>query len=133
MQNKNGKISIKTINDNKQSDVDGKVLEGDARKYNRKWDNVKHIVETDKATKRAKKIYENGLWGLSIKSKDRLGKSDGRGIKFGVVITLKEINGKNRYDEFIRQCFFKGWIVNKVDVENRIDLYNKAEQEIKFE
>ncbi len=133
MQNKKGNITIKTINDNKQSDENGRVLEGDARKYNRKWDNVKHIVEKYKTTARAKKVYENSSWGLSVKSKDRLGKGDGRGIKFGVVITLKEINGVNRYDEFIRQCSFKGWLVNKVDVENRLKLYNIAEQEVKFE
>ena len=133
MQNKKGNIIIKTINDNKQSDEDGRVLEGDARKYNRKWDNVKHIVEEYKTTARAKKVYESSSWGLSVKSKDRLGKGDGKGIKFGVVITLKEINGVNRYDEFIRQCSFKGWLVNKVDVENRLELYNIAEQEIEFE
>lgn len=133
MQNKKGNITIKTINNNKQSDEDGRVFEGDARKYNRKWDNVKHIVEEYKTTARPKKVYENASWGLSVKSKDRLGKGDGKGIKFGVVITLKEINGVNRYDEFIRQCSFKGWLVNKVNVENRLELYNIAEQEIEFE
>lgn len=132
-QNKAGNITIKTIDDNKQADESGRVLEGDARKFNRKWDNVKHIVEEYKPAGRAKKVYENPSWGLSVKSKDRLGNSDGKGIKFGVVVTLKEINGVNRYDEFIRQCNFKGWIVNKVDVENRLELYNIAEQEIKFE
>lgn len=133
MQNRKGNITIKTINNNKQSDKDGRVFEGDARKYNRKWDNVKHIVEEYKTTARAKKVYENSSWGLSVKSKDRLGKGDGKGIKFGVVITLKEINGVNRYNEFIRQCSFKGWLVNKIDVENRLELYNIAEQEIQLE
>lgn len=133
MQNKKGNITIKTINNNKQSDEGGRVFEGDARKYNRKWDNVKHIVEEYKDTARPKKVYENASWGLSVKSKDRLGKGDGKGIKFGVVITLKEINGVNRYDEFIRQCSFKGWLVNKIDVENRLELYNIAEQDIEFD
>lgn len=133
MQNKKGNITIKTINNNKQSDEDGRVFEGDARKYNRKWDNVKHIVEEYKDTARPKKVYENASWGLSVKLKDRLGKGDGKGIKFGVVITLKEINGVNRYDEFIRQCSFKGWLVNKIDVENRLELYNIAEQDIEFD
>lgn len=133
IQNKKGNISIKTINNNKQTDIDGRVLEGDARKYNRKWDNVKHIVEEYKSTARPKKVYENSSWGLSVKSKDRLGKGDGKGLKFGVVITLKEINGINRYDEFIRQCSFKGWLVNKIDIENRLELYNIAEQEVEFE
>lgn len=132
-QNKSGNIVIKTINDNKQTDEDGRVWEEDARKYNRKWDNTKHIVEEYKKNARPKKNYENPSWGLSVKSKDRLGKNDGKGIKFGVVITLKEINGINRFEEFIRQCAFKGWLVNKVDVESKIELYNIAEEEIKFE
>ena len=132
-QNQKGNITIKTINNNKQSDTDGRVFVGDARKYNRKWDNVKHIVEEYKTTARPKKVYENPSWGLSVKSKDRLGNGDGKGIKFGVVITLKEINGINRYDEFIRQCSFKGWLVNRIDVDNRLELYNVAEQEVEFE
>lgn len=131
--NKKGNIIIKTINNNKQADDEGRVFEEDARKYNGKWDNVKHIVEEYKDSARPKKNYENPSWGLSIKSKDRLGKSDGKGIKFGVVITLKEINGINRYDEFIRQCSFKGWLVNQVDIENSMELYNIAEEEIEFD
>lgn len=129
----NRSIRIKSIVNNKQTDEDGKTLEYDARKFNRKWDNVKHIVEEDKIRKKAKKSYENPMWGLSVKTKDRQNKEDGKGIRFGVVITLKEINGVNRYDDFIKQCSFKGWLVNKVDVENRIELYNKAEEEVEFE
>ena len=73
------------------------------------------------------------MWGLSIKTKDRQNLEDGKGMKFGVVITLKEINGVNRYDDFIKQCSFKGWLVNKVDIESKLDFYNKAEENIEFE
>ena len=51
-------------------------------------------------------------------------------IKFGLVVTLKEINGENKIDEFIQRCFFNQWFVEKVEVENKIELYNKAEEEI---
>ena len=54
-------------------------------------------------------------------------------IIFGIVITLKEINGINRIDEFIRQCYLKSWIVTHVNVENQIDVYNKAEADVEFE
>ena len=47
-------------------------------------------------------------------------------------MTLKEINGENRIDEFIQRCFFNQWLVEKVEVENQIELYNKAEEEIIF-
>ena len=54
-------------------------------------------------------------------------------VKFGVIITLKEVNGVNRIQEFIQQCQFRGWLVNKIDIENRIDIYNIAREEIELE
>ena len=130
----NGK-GIATINDNKQNNDDEicYLREGSARRHFRKWDNVKHICEFFKPRGSAKTVYGSGLWGLSIKNVDRLGGNDGKGVRFGLVITLKEIRGVNRYQEFIQQCSLKAWLVNEIDVENRIDLYNKAEQEITFE
>ncbi len=133
----NGSIKIDTINENKQAD-EGKVLlyEGSARALYRKWDNVKHIRENIKTptglSKKPKKKYGNGLWGLSIKKKERLNVGDGEKLKFGVVITLKEVNGVNRIQEFIQQCLFRGWIVKKIDLENSIEIYNKASEEIEF-
>jgi hypothetical protein len=124
---------IKTINDNYQSEEGHYMYEGNARKNYRKWDNVKHIIETLKPGTRAKKTYQTDLCGISIKTKERLEQRDGEGIKFGIVITLKELNGINRIEEFIRRCLLREWFVSKIDVDNKIDIYNKAEEEIKFE
>ena len=135
---KKGKVKIDCINDNKQSD-EGKVLlyEGEARKLYRKWDNVKHIRENIKTPrgrqKLPKKKNDNELWGISIKTKERLNANNGNDLKFGVVITLKEVNGVNRIQEFIQQCQFRGWLINTIDIESRIDIYNTAEEEIEFE
>lgn len=135
---KKGTVKVDSINDNKQSD-EGKLLmyEGTARKMYRKWDNVKHIRENVKSAtgrqKKPKSKKENGLWGISIRTKERLNPQDGDGLKFGMVITLKEVNGVNRIQEFIQQCQFRGWLVNKIDVENRIDIYNKSKEEIEFD
>ncbi|HGI2113696.1 TPA: S8 family peptidase [Streptococcus agalactiae] len=135
---KKGKVKIDCINDNKQSD-EGKVLlyEGEARKLYRKWDNVKHIRENIKTAKGRQKLpkkkNDNELWGISIKTKERLNASNGNDLKFGVVITLKEVNGVNRIQEFIQQCQFRGWLINTIDIESRIDIYNTAEEEIEFE
>ncbi|WEG34167.1 S8 family peptidase [Amygdalobacter indicium] len=133
---KRGKEKIYSINDNKQSD-EGLLLlyEGTARKLYRKWDNVKHIRENIKTpTGRQKKPkQDNGLWGVSVKTKERLNTGDGENLKFGLVVTLKEVNGVNRIQEFIQQCLFRGWLVNRIDVENRIDIYNIAEEEVEFE
>lgn len=124
---------IKPIDNNYQSsDFQSIIWEEDARKNFRKWDNVKHIRETLKQRNRAKKSYGKGYWGVSLKTKERLEDKFGIGIKFGIVITLKEIDGVNRIEEFIRSCSLRGWLVNKIDVENRINIYNIAEEEIEF-
>lgn len=125
--------SIKPINNNYQStDVQTHTWEADARKFFRKWDNVKHIREVFNPRGRAKKAYDKGIWGLSLKTKERLEKKYGVGLKFGIVITLKEIDGVNRIDEFIKNCAIRGWLVNRIDIEQRIDIYNLAEEEIDF-
>ena len=124
---------MNSINENHQSEGETQgVTEEDARRWYRKWDNVKHINQMLKSNIKPKQRYDNVMWGLSIKAKDRLEVRQ-KGIKFGVVITLKEINGVNRVDEFINQCSLRGWLVNKVNVENRINVYNIAQEEIEFE
>lgn len=82
---------------------------------------------------RAKTAYDKGLWGISIRTKERLDEKYGKGIKFGVVITLKEISGANRIEQFIRDCSLRGWLVNRLDVVNRVEIYNIADEIIKFE
>ena len=130
---KEGKASISSINSNSQGDEGGKHLyETEARKLYRKWDNVKLISEELKARAVPRKVYDAGMWGLSIKTKERLKEKNGHGLSFGVVVTLKEMRGVNRIDDFIKLCMMRGWIVNRIDVENRIDIYNKAEEEIEF-
>lgn len=131
---KDGKASIKAIDYNKQADEGiQNIYEEDARKLYRKWDNIKHISEALKAGARPRKAYAAGTWGLSIKTKERLAPKAGRGLQFGVVVTLKEMNGVNRIHEFIKLCLVRGWIVNPIDIQNQIDIYQKAEEEIEFE
>ena len=132
---KNDKGDIITITDNQQSmeSEDHPMNEEEARKLFRKWDNVKHIGEVIRPKARAKKVYENKLWGMSIKTKDRLQPRDGEGIRFGVVVTLREMNGVNRIEDFIQQCSLRGWLVNRLNVEQRIDVYQTAEETVEFE
>ena len=124
----------KSINNNYQTEEFGHYTkEEDARKVFRKWDNVKHIREVFTSKKQALKAYENPLWGLSIKTKERLENKFGEGLEFGVVITLREINGVNRIEEFIQNAQLKGWLVNQIDVDARVEIFNIAEEEIVFE
>lgn len=129
-----GKVSIEPINNNSQGDEGGeKLYESYARKMYRKWDNVKHISEKLNPRARSKKVYGAGVWGLMIRTKERLDTKTGNGMKFGVVVTLREINGFNRIQDFMNLCMVRGWLVNKLDIENKNAIYNKAEEEIEWE
>lgn len=127
-------VQIIDINENIQ-DEKGKVgvYEGPARNLYRKWDNIKHISEKVEKRKIPRTKYGIGNWGLSIKTKERLAKKIDREMPFGLVITLKEMFGQNRIEEFIKLCMARGWIVNRIDIDHRIDIYNKSEEEINFD
>ncbi len=130
---KNGKATINPINANRQGDDARLYLpEENARKLYRKWDNIKHINDTIKKSSRPRKVYGSGTWGLSIKTKERLRGKNGKGLPFGVVITLKEMTGENRIDDFIKLCMMRGWVVNQIDITNRVEVYEKAEEEVYF-
>lgn len=135
--NNKGKIEdIKGDKQNQDVILDNEryfLLEGEARERFRKWDNVKYITERPKNKMMPKKSYDNKNWGMEIKTNNRLDPKDGMGIRFGVVVTLKEINGVNRIDEFIKNCTLNGWLVNKIDVQTRIDINKKVNEDIEFE
>ena len=134
-------------NDNKIKDIKGDrqnidespddegdyILEREARKRFRKWDNVKYITESAAKRMIPKDSYKNKNWGMEIKTNNRLDPKDGMGIRFGVVVTLKEMNGINRIDEFIKNCTLNGWLVNSIDVASRVDIHQKINEEIEFE
>ena len=130
----NNKGRIQALNKNPQGEPGEYTYEGEARKFYRKWDNVKHIGEVLKDGARTRKAYSTGMWGIKVRTTERSDtEKPGRGMNFGIVVTLKEINGANRIDDFIQQCSLRGWIVTRINVENRIDIYNAAEVDIEFD
>jgi hypothetical protein len=77
-----------------------------------------------------KPSYSNKNWCMEVKTTNRLDSKDGLGLTFGVVVTLKEIHGVNRIDEFIRNCTLNGWIVNELDIQVRQNIHQKLDEEI---
>ena len=124
--------SIDDINENNQDEVGAHVDERKSRREFRKWENTKFISKILKNNKPIKS-YDERLWGLAITSKERLSSRVGRNLNFGAVITLREVNGVNRINDFIRACTLRGWIVNEIDIQNRIEVYNNNQEEIIFE
>ena len=128
----NNKDEIDDINENIQDEVGAYVDERQSRREFRKWENSKFISKNLRKNKPLKS-YEERLWGISIISKERLSTRMNRGLNFGVVVTLKEISGVNRIQDFIKACTLRGWIVNELNVENQIEIYNNNQEEITFE
>jgi len=129
---------LNEINDDKQNLDDigesrSYILEGDAKERFRKWDNVKYVAEKVKDRRVPKKSYRNKNWGMEIKTNNRLDPEDGVGLRFGVVVTIKEMYGINRIDEFIKNCNLNGWLVNAIDIQNRIEIHEKINEEIRFD
>ena len=130
------KFAIKPINNDKQDTLDAAISEDVARDNYRKWDNVKHIGEIIKPGARAKKSYGFGRWGLAFTLKDRAGvraERTSEDTAVGVVVTLKDLHGNNRIDEFVFNCQATGWIVNRIDMEARLDLQQELDAEIEFD
>ena len=123
---------IKDINENVQDEDGAHVDERQSRKDFRKWENTKFISTVLKRN-RPKNSYGERLWGMVITSKERLSTRMGRHLNFGAVITLKELNGINRIESFIKACTLRGYIVNELDVQNRMEIYNSTQEEIQFE
>lgn len=131
---KNGNKIIKTINDNFQNEVNIRTREVDARLRLRKWDNVKHITETSDKKMQAKSNKASvPYWGLKINKTSRLSNPARDSIPFCVVVTLRRMNGEDaQVNDFIRMCDAALWTVEKIDVEERLRIFEKVEEEIVF-
>lgn len=128
----NEKGKIDDINENIQDEAGHAIDERQSRRDFRKWENTKFISKVLKKNK-ALQSYGERLWGISIVSKERVTTSMTSDLNFGVVVTLREINGINRIQDFITACTLRGWIVNEISLENRLTLYNKNQEEVIFD
>lgn len=133
MRVKDNKPFIQAIDNNRQEDSNIGTLEKDARELFRKWDNVKHINTGISDRARPKDTFEQNKWGITITTKDRITVGQNRGLNFGIVITLKEMDGENRIYEFIELCKMNNWIVNEININNVIDIHNKVNENIEWE
>lgn len=124
--------SIEDINDNVQDDVGSHVDERASRREFRKWENTKFISRILR-NNRPLKSYDERFWGISVISKERLSTRMQGSLSFAVVVTLKEIKGINRIQDFITACALRGYIVNELDVNAQVEVYNTNQEELVFE
>lgn len=126
----NGQID--DINENIQDEEGWSADERQSRKEFRKWENTKFISKILKAN-RPIMSYGERLWGISVISKERLSSQMDKNLNFGAIITLREVNGVNRIEDFVKACTLRGWIVSEIDVQTQIDIYNINQDEIIFD
>ena len=126
----NGQID--DINENIQDETGSHIDERQSRKEFRKWENTKLISKIIKMN-RPLKSYGDRFWGLAVTSKERLAMRTMGELNFGIVITLREINGVNRIQDFIRACNMRGYIVSELNVQNQLEIYNINQEELTFE
>lgn len=128
---KDGRPRILSINRNTQdNDEDYGPLEESARKLFRKWDNVKHIADELNPRARPKAATLSQMWGLKILTKDRRSIGARDKIRFGVIITLRAMDGANRYNDFIDMCQMHHWIVHPLVPVVRAEAYQQATGEV---
>ena len=111
----------------------------------RKWDNVKHVSDIEKRSFRPRVSHGIPYWGFKIRKTERfdppvdkngnVGKNAGDGLRFGIVVTLRGMDGRNRFDEFKMQCQLQSepWIVEEIDMNTNIKIYQEADAEITFD
>ncbi|PZV99955.1 S8 family peptidase [Metamycoplasma auris] len=142
MVEKKEKRKIKTINDNNQSNHDDSyTYEKEAWKEFSKWNNVKVVERKETSAtgvlRKAIKVKDNSTssWGINITKKNRLDIRSNKEIKFSIVITLKGIDkNRNHLEKFINLCKSSlRWNVDKIDIDNKINVFSQSNEEIKFE
>lgn len=128
------KIEIKPINNDMQDKSGEHTTEEKARDAFRKWDNIKFIGELFSENARPRKTYNDDRWGIALNVKERSeSKRCGQGMRFALVVSIKTLDGKNYYNDFVRRVSSRGWIVQPIDIEQRLNIYNEAEIDITFD
>ena len=130
------KDGIKSINNNEQGEpyfID--LSEELARKLFRKWDNVKHVTEGLNNRAKVKGfLSDNHNWGFSIHSIERGIEKPGRGMRFALIVTLRDMDGYNRIEQFIKNCHIDNvWTVIRLNQQVMVETFAEAQTEIEFE
>lgn len=115
-----GKTNIKDIRIPTTKDERFSYLkEKELRTMFQKWSNVKVFKDEIKQPRKGSSPY-TPYWGVSADMIDRLGTYSQRGLAFTVVVTLREESGKNEIHRFTQLCQAKGWMVEELNVQQRL-------------
>ena len=124
----NGKVIVVNLS---HPDAKEQLTEEEERDLFSKWDNVKDFKEKLSSRSRAKTAY-NDSYGLQITAKYRK-KAQRPPLKCGIVVTLREINGLNRIEDFVKACQINAYMVNELNVEATMQLNARMSEDVLLE
>ncbi len=136
---------INSLDNNVQDDPTAQTYEKDSRRLYRKWDNVKHVSDIEKSRFVPRITQGAPYWGFKIRKIERfdppidkngiVGANAGDGLRFGIVVTLRGMDGRNHFDEFKQNCQLQEepWIVEEIDMQTSVELYHEADVDIDFD
>lgn len=142
----NDKGGVITINNNRQGDIGTLELYEEKMKGEfGKWDSVKHISEGYKPKARGKTIKKReeenkpySGWGFHILKKQRFNNTlleenlQSSRIQFGLIITFKSIDKRNRLADFERFARAEGWTISEIDADIMNKVIEQGEAEVEF-
>ena len=70
---------------------------------------------------------------MMIRKSSRYQRGSHEPQRFGVVVTIHNLRGENRIDAFIRQCAALGWMVERLEIDNELKMYERSQVEVEFE
>lgn len=133
---KESKHPVVTIDKDFQDTEGYFIKEKEAREHYRKWDNLKVLTDSNIESKRPKSNFGRDNWGIEIiyskRYSERGNIKEPLSVKWGIVITLKALDGRNRIDEFVRMCKLNDWRVYQISVDNMVKVYNQSQVDIEF-
>lgn len=102
-------------------------------RYLGKWNMVKMISEIPNDRKIMRKKYiEKNYWGFSLTTINRR-TTPNYDIPFAIVVTLTEMNGRNRMPDFKDQLEANGWHVNEINIDQYLNMYEESLEELEFD
>ena len=119
---------IKPIKPDFQYEDNSYINEAEARKVFSKWDNVKRIKEPTKSFYKDRDVKDSGKWGFKFVTTYRnvnLKAEDKYKFTFGVVVTLKSVDGKNRSLEFLKLVQGSTWRIEVINIDE-IEVFNET-------
>lgn len=121
---------LKTINFDTQGE--GALPENsekNSRKLFQKWNNSKVILERFSPRTKGKKTISDLGWGINFVKIGRTSNTDSS-IQAALLLTLKELKGRNRTDKFYLDVQKEHLLVKKIDIESQINLIHTLDQHI---